>query len=145
MAEGKSGCPVSIHWVSDPICSLNFLKTFFLFLVSCFVEFFVIGLVLVGRLFYLVGGFWIGFLWGVVSPVHKTSEFCISYYQCYQKVSKKTLYGMQWREGWSDSFDTNDTACGQSSIFCRLLPQSSLWIIQNCTAYVFNYLSCFKV
>lgn len=94
-------------------------KDFFSFLVSCFVEFFVVCLVLVGRLFYLVGGFWVGFLWGVVSPVQKTSEFCISYYQCYQKVSKKTLYGMQWREGWSDSFYTNDTACGQSSIILQ--------------------------
>lgn len=101
---------------------------------------------LVGWWFCLVEFLGLGFfLRGCLS---NTKDFRILNFKLpeHKKVSKKTLHWVQCREGWSDSFYTNNTACGESSsVFCRLFPQICLWITWNCTAYVFNYLSCFKV
>lgn len=82
-------CPVSIHWVLDPICSLNFQKPFLIFFLCVLLRFLFVGLVLVGVLvFFLFGWFFgFGFFGEVVSPIQKNSKFCISYCQ----YTKKSL------------------------------------------------------
>lgn len=103
----------------------EFPKAFFNFFFVRFVEVFVcwFGFGWCVGVFFVWLVFWVWVFWG--GCFSNTKEFQILYFilPVYQKVSKKALHGVQCSEGWSGSFDTNNTACGQSYFaFCRLFP-----------------------